>query len=122
MSGLPIQTRRLTPRIGAEISGVDLSRPLGEEQFRAVHDALLEHQVVFFRDQRLTPDQHKALGRRFGELHVHPASTNHPEGHPEVMVIHADEHSRWVAGEHWHSRSEERRVGKECRSRWSPYH
>jgi len=98
-----IRTRRLTPRIGAEISGVDLSRPLSEERFRAVHDALIEHQVIFFRDQRLTPEQHKAFGRRFGELHVHPASTDHPDGHPEVMVIHADETSRSVAGELWHS-------------------
>jgi taurine dioxygenase len=98
-----VRTRRLTPRIGAEVSGVDLSRPLSDEQFRAVRSALMEHQVIFFRDQRLTPEQQKAFGRRFGELHVHPASSNHPEGHPEVMVIHADERSRWVAGEHWHS-------------------
>ncbi|MBO0684795.1 MAG: TauD/TfdA family dioxygenase, partial [Candidatus Dormibacteraeota bacterium] len=70
-TGLPIRTSRLTPRIGAEISGVDLSRPLSEEQFQAVHDALMEHQVIFFRDQRLTPEQHMAFGRRFGELHVH---------------------------------------------------
>ncbi|MBO0838706.1 MAG: TauD/TfdA family dioxygenase [Actinobacteria bacterium] len=102
-TGLPIRTRRLTPRLGAEISGVDLSQPLSEEQFQAVHDALMEHQVIFFRDQRLTPEQHKAFGRRFGELHVHPASSDHPARHPEVMVIHADESSRWVAGEHWHS-------------------
>ncbi|HKA11391.1 MAG TPA: TauD/TfdA family dioxygenase [Candidatus Dormibacteraeota bacterium] len=99
----PVRIRRLTPRIGADISGLDLSRPLSDEQFRAVQDALMEHQVIFFRDQRLTHEQHKALGRRFGDLHVHPASTDHPDGHPEVMVIHADATSRWVAGEHWHS-------------------
>jgi taurine dioxygenase len=99
----PIRAKRLTPRIGAEIGGVDLSRPLTDEQFGAVHDALMEHQVIFFRDQNLTPAQQKAFGQRFGPLHVHPASANHPEGHPEVMVIHADESSRWVAGEHWHS-------------------
>ena len=98
-----ILARRLTPCIGAEIGGVDLSQPLSEEQLGAVRDALTEHQVIFFRDQSLTPEQHKAFGRRFGPLHVHPASSNHPEGHPEVMVIHADERSRFVAGEVWHS-------------------
>jgi taurine dioxygenase len=98
-----IQATKLTPHIGAEITGVDLSRPLTDEQFQAVHDALIEHQVIFFRDQRLTPASQKAFGQRFGPLHIHPASSDHPDGHPEVMVIHADEHSRWVAGEHWHS-------------------
>jgi len=98
-----IRATKLTPRIGAEIGGVDLSRPLSDDLFQTVHDALMEHQVIFFRDQTLTPEQHKAFGRRFGPLHVHPASANHPDGHPEVMVIHADERSRFVAGEVWHS-------------------
>jgi taurine dioxygenase len=98
-----ILATKLTPCIGAEVTGVDLSRPLSDELFQAVHDALMEHQVIFFRDQALTPEQHKAFGRRFGSLHVHPASSNHPDGHPEVMVIHADERSRFVAGEVWHS-------------------
>jgi taurine dioxygenase len=98
-----IRATKLTPCIGAEISGVDLSRPLSDELFQAVHDALMEHQVIFFRDQTLTPEQHKAFGQQFGPLHVHPASSDHPDGHPEVMVIHADERSRFVAGEVWHS-------------------
>jgi taurine dioxygenase len=99
----PIRLERLTPRIGAEICDMDLSQPLSEAQLQAVNDALLEHQVIFFRDQHLTPSQQKAFGRRFGPLHIHPASSNHADGHPEVMVVHADETSRWVTGEHWHS-------------------
>jgi taurine dioxygenase len=98
-----IEVRKLTPHIGAEISGIDLSRPLGNQQFQEVHDALMENLVVFFRGQRLTHDQHKAFGRLFGELMVHPASPNSPEGHPEILTIHADEHSKHVAGEEWHS-------------------
>ena len=98
-----LQVKKLTPHIGAEISGVDLSRPLGNQQFQEVHDALMENQVVFFRDQHLTHDQHKAFGRLFGELAVHPASPNAPEGHPEILTIHADEKSKHVAGEEWHS-------------------
>jgi taurine dioxygenase len=98
-----IEVRKLTPHIGAEISGVDLSRPLGNQQFQEVHDALIENLVVFFRGQRLTHEQHKAFGRLFGELMVHPASQNAPEGHPEILRIHADENSKHVAGEEWHS-------------------
>ena len=94
---------KLTPHIGAEVRGVDLSRPLDEPTFKQVHDALIENQVIFFRDQRLTPDQHKAFGRLFGELAVHPAAPGLVEGHPEILVIHADEKSRHVAGENWHS-------------------
>ena len=63
-----IEVNKLTPHIGAEISGVDLSRPLGNQQFQEVHDALMENLVIFFRDQHLTHDQHKAFGRRFGDL------------------------------------------------------
>src|SRR5689334_6057882 len=98
-----IEVKKLTPNIGAEIAGVDLSRPLGNQQFQEVHDALMENLVIFFRDQDMSIDQHKAFGRLFGELAIHPASPHAPEGHPEVLVIHADENSKHVAGEEWHS-------------------
>src|SRR5690242_3453387 len=54
---------KLTPHIGAEVHGVDLSRPLDEPTFKRVHDALIDNQVIFFRDQHITPDQQKAFGR-----------------------------------------------------------
>src|SRR6266853_682201 len=98
-----IEVTKLTSHIGAEIAGVDLSRPLGNQQFQEVHDALMENLVVFFRDQKLTHDQHKAFGHLFGELAVHPASPHAPAGHPEILTIHADENSKHVAGEEWHS-------------------
>jgi taurine dioxygenase len=98
-----IEVTKLTPHIGAEIGGVDLSRPLGNQQFQEVHDALMENLVIFFRDQDLTHDQHKAFGRKFGNLMIHPASPKSPEGHPEILTIHADENSKHVAGEEWHS-------------------
>ncbi len=97
-----IQVKPLTPTLGAEIAGVDLSRPLGNHQFQEVHDALMAHQVIFFRDQDITRDQHKDFGRLFGELHVHPSAPG-PEGHPEILMIHADENSKQVAGHRWHS-------------------
>ena len=102
MSQQSIRISPVTPRIGAEVSGVDLARPLDDDTVRAIRAALVEHQVLFFRDQELTLDQHKAFGRRFGELHVHPASPS-PDGHPEVLPIHADARSKRVAGEAWHT-------------------
>jgi alpha-ketoglutarate-dependent taurine dioxygenase len=96
-----ITVDKLTPIIGAEIGGVDLARP-SNRQMDEIHRALAESLVVFFHDQRLSEDQHLDLGRRFGELHVHPAAPHAP-GRPELMVIHADEHSPRANGEGWHS-------------------
>jgi taurine dioxygenase len=98
-----IEVRKLTPTIGAEIFGADLSQPLGNQQFQEVHDALMENQVIFFRDQTLTIDQHKDFGRRFGALHVHPNARHLIPEHPEILVIKADEKSKHIAGEDWHS-------------------
>jgi taurine dioxygenase len=102
MSYATISVKPSTAVIGAEISGVDLARPLGNQQFQEVHDALMAHQVLFFRDQPLTLDQHKAFGRLFGELAIHP-NTPGPAGHPEILPIHADATSKRIAGERWHS-------------------
>ena len=98
-----IEVRKTTPTIGAEIFGVDLSQQLSNRQFDEINRALMENLVIFFRDQKLTIDQHKAFGARFGKLHVHP---NAPKGvldHPEILVIKADETSKRVACEGWHS-------------------
>ena len=78
-----ITIEKLTPHIGAEIHGVDLSKRLDPVVFREIHDALTRHQVIFFRDQRLTHDQHKAFGRAFGELHVHLAAP--ARAHPQTQ-------------------------------------
>lgn len=98
-----IEVRQLAPTIGAEILGVELGGEISNQQFDAIHDALLRHVVIFFRDQMMTPVQHKAFGRRFGKLHLHPASPNLLSGHPEILLIEANEKSKRVAGEVWHS-------------------
>jgi taurine dioxygenase len=97
-----IEIEPVTPAIGAEVSGVDLARPLDRTTFEKIKTAWLEHLVLFFRDQVLTLDQQKAFGRMFGELHIHPSAPA-PEGHPEILVIHADAESKAVAGQGWHS-------------------
>ncbi len=103
MASAAIEVRQLTPHCGAEIAGVDLAAPMDNGTFGAVHQALVDHGVVFFRDQALTPERQKAFARRFGELHLHPAYPHLLAGHPEIMEIYADETSTRIAGEAWHS-------------------
>jgi taurine dioxygenase len=98
-----IDVRKLTPTIGAEIFGVELAGRIGEQQFGEIRRALLENLVIFFRDQRMSVEQHKAFGARFGRLHIHPNAARPFADHPEVLVIKADETSKRVAGEVWHS-------------------
>ncbi|HVC56035.1 MAG TPA: TauD/TfdA family dioxygenase, partial [Stellaceae bacterium] len=103
--GAPYETITLdplTPIIGAEVGGVDLAGPLGNRTIDEIHRALAENSVIFFRDQHLSPDQHLAFGRLFGDLHVHPAAPHEP-GIPELMVIHADKDSPRANGEGWHT-------------------
>src|SRR3954451_22543828 len=74
-----IGVEKLTPIIGAEISGVDIGKLVSDDsrshpQMDAIHHALAENLVIFFRDQHISPDQHLAFGRKFGELHIHPAA------------------------------------------------
>jgi taurine dioxygenase len=97
-----ITVDKLTPIIGAEIGGVDLAQPLGNQVFDEVLRALAENLVIFFRGQTITPQQHLAFGRRFGELHIHPAAPHEP-GEPALMRIHADRDSPRANGEGWHS-------------------
>jgi taurine dioxygenase len=97
-----IRVRPCTPSIGAQISGIDLTQPLGEATIDELKRALAEHQVIFFRDQRLDFESHKRFGRRFGELIIHSGVAGLPE-HPQIVAIHADASSRYIAGENWHS-------------------
>lgn len=88
--------------LGAEINGVHLGK-LNDAAFSEIRAALLEHQVIFFRDQKLTRDEHKAFGRRFGGLHIHPfLQPLKEEGHPEFVVLESDDKHPFVA-EAWHS-------------------
>jgi taurine dioxygenase len=96
-----ITVEKLTPLIGAEIGGVDLAAP-SAAQLDEIQRALAENLVIFFRDQEMTPEQHLAFGRSFGELHLHPAAPHVP-GHPELMIIRTEADSTRANGEGWHS-------------------
>ncbi|MBD8594254.1 taurine dioxygenase [Pseudomonas sp. CFBP 8758] len=76
----------LNPTIGAVIEGVDPSRELTPAQQREIDAALLAHQVLFWRDQPLTPFQQARLAQQFGDLHVHPIYPSVP-GQPDVLVL-----------------------------------
>lgn len=99
---MALAIRRIAGALGAEISGVDLSRELDGPTFDAIHRAYVEHEVIFFRDQTLTPDQHKAFGRRFGSLNIHPYVKG-MDGHPEIMEIIKEPSDRLNFGGGWHS-------------------
>ena len=76
----------LSPALGAHISGIDLSREISQEQRDAIEQALLKHQVLFFRDQPINPQQQAEFAARFGDLHIHPIYPNVPET-PQVLVL-----------------------------------
>jgi alpha-ketoglutarate-dependent sulfate ester dioxygenase len=79
-----VQVKPVTPVIGAEVEGVDLTRPLTEAEFADIHRALLDWKVLFFRDQPITDQQQLAFGRRFGPLTpAHPIALGLKE-HPEI--------------------------------------
>lgn len=67
-----IEVLPVSGALGAEIQGVNLARPLSDDTFEELHRALLDYLVVFFRGQDMTPRQQIALGKRFGELDIHP--------------------------------------------------
>ena len=88
-----ISARPFAPNLGAEIYDVDLSKKISDEQFSDIAQAFLDHQVLFFKNQKeIPPDVHIALGQRFGELHAHPAAPT-MEGYPEIFEIHADKNA-----------------------------
>ena len=102
-----IEVRQLSPTVGAEIGGVDLSQELPEEQFAEIRRALDENLAIVFRDQDISKDDHKRFARRFGKsLHRHElaASRFRHDGpfDPEFLSWKTDRSSRFTAGDGWH--------------------
>jgi taurine dioxygenase len=83
------EVRWVAGALGAQIRGIDLNT-LTDDGFRRIHDLLLKHQVVFIAGQEdLTPGAHIALGRRFGEVELHPYLPR-LEGYPEIVIIDSE--------------------------------
>ncbi|MPW44532.1 taurine dioxygenase [Acinetobacter sp. Ac_1271] len=82
---MSLSIEQIKPSIGAIITGIDLNH-LGEQQTTEIQQALLQHHVIFFRQQQMLPQAQAALARSFGSLHIHPIYPS-MEGTPEVLIL-----------------------------------
>jgi taurine dioxygenase len=104
-----ITVKKIGKHLGAEIAGVDLSQELDTDTFAQVANAFFDNEVVFFRDQKLTPREQVAFTRRFGALEEHVRKESRLDGFPEILIISnvLDEHGKAIgsqdAGRFWHS-------------------
>ena len=80
----------ITPAIGAEISGIDLSLPLSQDQLDQIYQDLIDHNVIFFRDQNISPQNHVALANSFGEIEPPHPVYPHVKGFPEIVLLEND--------------------------------
>jgi taurine dioxygenase len=97
----PFSVERMGARLGAEIRGVDLTQPWDAATLKAFEAALIEHKIVYLREQPLTTAQHVAMSRAFGELEVHPMR---PQGEfPEILVLDNHKDNPVLSTDVWHS-------------------
>ncbi len=96
-----MEIRRLGAALGAEISGLDLREALIDTDIEAIRQALLDHLVLVFRDQQLTPDDQIRFGGHLGTLTEHPVFPHLP-GYPPIVEIRNHGKARSV-NEHWHT-------------------
>ncbi len=97
-----IDVQRVAGALGAEIHGVDLTRPLDDHTFADIRWAFEDHAVIFFRDQALTPEQHLGFARRFGPINVNRFFTP-VEGHPGIAEVRKEPEQTRNIGEIWHT-------------------
>lgn len=102
-----LTVERLSPTIGARITGIDLREPLSDGQVAELRRALHDYLVVTLPDQPLTAEQHKALGRHFGTLHSHLLGASRViaggDYDPEILSWRTGPQSRFTAGDAWHA-------------------
>lgn len=105
---IPLTIRPFDAPLGAEVLGLDLDQPLAEADFARIHRAHLDHHVLVFRDQRITPRQQLDFSRRFGPLQIHVLGNFQLAGHPEILIVsNIIENGAPIglgdAGHYWHS-------------------
>jgi taurine dioxygenase len=97
----PLRLTRVTPALGAIVEGLNLADDLPQSSIDSLNRLLVEHQILFFRDQPITPQTQCRFAKRFGELHIHPIYPVLPEL-PEIMVI--DTHEGFLPdNDNWHT-------------------
>ena len=109
----PFEVEPIGPTIGGEIHGLDLTKTLDRATARALENALIERKVIYLRNQHITPAQHVAIGRLFGDLEVHPFSA---QGEfPEVVVLDNHKDNPVLSTDVWHSDT----TFRECPTKYS---
>ena len=102
MRNTRIEVRPIAGTIGAEIHGVDISKDLDKETVADIRQALLDHCVIFFRDQKIDIPQHKAFAKKFGEIFIHP-NYKGTQADPEIVQIRREPGDKKIVGEEWHT-------------------
>ncbi len=109
--------RPLTPRLGVEVTGIDLTRPLAEPELAFIRQALLAHQVLLFGPQDVSPGAQVQLARCFGEVQIHVMNQYHADGYPELYRLSNLDASGKPNGQHpdkgtlaWHTDGSWQRV------------
>ncbi|MEM9684732.1 MAG: TauD/TfdA family dioxygenase, partial [Pseudomonadota bacterium] len=102
MRNYSLDIRPVAGAMGAEIHGVDLAKDLDDDLFADIHQALLDHGAIFFRDQDITPEQQLDFGGRWGTVHVHPHMDS-LAGYPGVIEIVKKEDDTVTFGGGWHT-------------------
>ena len=97
-----LEIKPISGALGAELHGVDLGSDLDDATVAAIRQALLDHCVIFFRDQEFDAEQHKRLARRFGEIFIHPNYYG-TQADPEIVEIRREIGDTKVVGEDWHT-------------------
>lgn len=97
-----IDVQPIAGNIGAEVHGVDIATDLPDGAIKEIRQALLDHCVIFFRDQSMDVAQHKAFTRRFGKIFIHP-NYNGVVPDPEVLDIVRNPGDVHIVGEEWHA-------------------
>jgi len=88
--------------VGAEVSGVDIAAGIDDEQFDEIRRAFVEHGVIFFRDQDITPDQHVEFAQRWGAINVN-RFFQAVETHPMIAEVRKEAHQKTNIGARWHT-------------------
>ena len=96
-----MEIKLLSGALGAEVAGIDL-KDTSDENFKKINDLLLEHKVIFFRNQPITNEEQIALGEKFGPIETH-AYVKGLDKHPEIVRIIKGEEEKNQWGENWHS-------------------
>jgi taurine dioxygenase len=97
-----IRVEPISSHVGAEISGVDLARPIAADVFAEIHRAFGQHGVVFFRDQDLTPEQHVAIAERFAPIDINRFFAAVP-GYPMIAEVRKEPEQTRNIGGGWHT-------------------